>query len=186
MSRNLLKLEEPKLLFRRRQALEDPRDGLALFGPLDEGKTFGIRPAVIGTSDGIERFKRWVKQIQRPINDATESRPPFPGFEAAFGVPFSARPVVELPINPDELTNPCRLDDPHQRVHTPVRLFAEKIKRAVEDEEEADVWFVVLPDEVYQSCRPESVVPKSVRIESQTALGKNHRPKAARHARPTL
>jgi hypothetical protein len=45
----LIRLPEPKLLFGHNQSVEDPRDGLTLFGPLDEGKTFGIRPAVIGT-----------------------------------------------------------------------------------------------------------------------------------------
>ena len=89
----LLRLPEPKLLFGHNQAIEDPRDGLSLFGPLDVGKTYGIRPAVIGTRAGIDRFWRWVESIQRPINDNKRSRPPFPGFEAAFGVPFGARGV---------------------------------------------------------------------------------------------
>lgn len=38
----LIKLTEPPLLFGHGQAMEDPRDGLSLFGPLDEGKTYGI------------------------------------------------------------------------------------------------------------------------------------------------
>ena len=57
-----------KLLFGHNQAVEDPRDGLSLFGPFDVGKTYGIRPAVIGTRAGIDRFWHWVESIQRPIN----------------------------------------------------------------------------------------------------------------------
>jgi hypothetical protein len=57
---SLHKFTEPRLRFGLNQALEDPRDGLTLFGPLDEGKVFGIRPAVIGTADGIRRFWNWV------------------------------------------------------------------------------------------------------------------------------
>jgi hypothetical protein len=63
-------------------------------------------------------------------------------------------------------------EDRHQRVHRVVRLYADKIKAAVTDEAQADVWFVVVPDEVYASCRPESVIPKDVRKPFETSLGK--------------
>src|SRR3989337_4126832 len=97
MSRlSLVKLPEPKLRFGFKQSLEDPRDGLTLFGPLDESTLFAVRPAVIGTADAIARFKRWVAEIQRPIDDAKTSRPPFPGFEAAYNVRFSQTPVFEV------------------------------------------------------------------------------------------
>jgi hypothetical protein len=39
----MLRLLEPKLLLGHNQAIEDPRDGLSLFGPLDVGRTHGIR-----------------------------------------------------------------------------------------------------------------------------------------------
>jgi hypothetical protein len=173
MSRFVLsRLPEPKLLFGHGQAIEDPRDGLTLFGPLDEGKTFGLRPAVIGTADGIQRFWRWVDKIQGPIDDQKVHRPPFPGFEAAFCVPFGRRAVFEVVLDPQQLLNACRIDDRHQRVHHVVRLFADPIRTAVQDEARADVWFVVVPDEVYASCRPESVVPKALRVRAEGRLGR--------------
>ena len=39
------------------QQVEDPRDGLLLFGPLDRGEPFGIRVAVIGTEAGIQLYR---------------------------------------------------------------------------------------------------------------------------------
>src|SRR5258708_6995714 len=63
----LIKLSEPSLLFGYGQSMEDPRDGLTLFGPLDEGKPYGIRPGVIGTKSGRERFARWVEKIRGPV-----------------------------------------------------------------------------------------------------------------------
>src|SRR5207237_1357755 len=84
-SPSLLKLDEPPLLFKHRQGVEDPRDGLTLFGPLDEGKPYGIRAGVIGTVAGRRRFRRWVEKVQSFItNDPPRvARPPFPGLEAA-------------------------------------------------------------------------------------------------------
>ena len=69
-SDSVIRLPEPRLLFRYDQALEDPRDGLTLFGPLDSGQIYGIRSGVVGTTAGIERFNRWVKSIQGPITSA--------------------------------------------------------------------------------------------------------------------
>src|SRR5918999_5303169 len=101
----LIKLDEPTLLFRHDQAMEDPRDGLSLFGPLDEGKTYGIRAGVIGRKDGIRRFKNWVERIQGPIsNEPLQiARPPFPGFEAAFRIPWNPQPTFQIEISDDDL-----------------------------------------------------------------------------------
>ena len=170
----LLKLPEPKLLFGHNQALEDPRDGLTLFGPLDEGKIFDIRPAVIGTTAGIRRFWRRVEQVQRPVDDGKMSRPPFPGFDAAFNVPFGQQAVFEIPIDEEKLTAACHIGDVHQRVHGVVKLYAQPIRAAVKDEAKADVWFVIIPDEVYASCRPKSVVSREARTPVETLISKRY------------
>src|SRR4051812_45949088 len=83
-------LHEPALLFQHGQEMEDPRDGLMLFGPLDEGRPYGIRAGLVGTIEGIGRFRRWVATIQGPVFDESPraARPYFPGFEAAFGIPW--------------------------------------------------------------------------------------------------
>lgn len=166
----MLRLPEPKLLFGHNQAIEDPRDGLTLFGPLDVGRTYGIRPAVIGTRAGIDRFWRWVQSIQGPINDKKRSRPPFPGFEAAFGVPFGARGVFERVVDEESLTNACNIVDVHQRVHSVVHLYSDPIKKTLDEDERADVWFVVVPDLVYERCRPQSVVPRGLQVTLPTRL----------------
>ena len=90
----LIHLPEPTLLFGHGQSVEDPRDGLSLFGPFDPAQTFGVRYGVIGTKTGIRRFVEWVEKIQHPVVEEkpTRLRPPFPGFEAAFSRVFlSAR-----------------------------------------------------------------------------------------------
>jgi len=86
----LIHLPEPQLLFRHDQPMEDPRDGLTLFGPPNPSPR-GIEAGVIGTPAGIERFRRWCERLQRyipPLDLEDEqfylSHPPFPGFQAAF------------------------------------------------------------------------------------------------------
>ena len=79
---DLVHIEEPCLEFGHGQALEDPRDGLSLFGPLDDGKPYGIRSGVVGTSDGLRRFGEWVGGISGPVRNAEGdlAHPDFPGF----------------------------------------------------------------------------------------------------------
>ncbi len=175
----LLKLDEPRLLFRHDQATEDPRDGLTLFGPLDEGKPFGIRWGVVGTSDGIQRFKYWVERINSPIYDIVEesqpkdARPPFLGFETIFRIPWLSVPALELEISENEISGCVYLEDSHQRVFKTVELFSSRILKATTTEEShVDIWFVVIPDEIYKYCRPKSVVEADLKIGSKREISR--------------
>lgn len=179
MTRPLIHLSEPRLAFRYDQALEDPRDGLTLFGPLDSGQVYGIRSGVVGTADGIERFRKWVGTIQGPIVSArTEAeslyRPFFPGFETTFGVPWLPEPQIAIPISASTLDQRIRIGDRHQRVFQTVSLFADAIMEAKRKEEfQVDVWFIVIPDGVEQNCRPLSVIERSLRIEVESIVSKS-------------
>ena len=167
--RSLVRLPEPALLFRHGQAMEDPRDGLTLFGPLDSGKPYGIRSGVIGTTTGIEKFKRWLDWALGPVLPAVPqmARPPFPGFESAFRIPWSPNPVQVVEIDDNELKQNLYLDDRHQRVFGTVSLYADPIIKALQEEEaKPDVWFVVIPDEVRKYCRSEAVIDPDVRVEA--------------------
>lgn len=171
--RELIRISEPTLTFRYGQAVEDPRDGLTLFGPLDEPKSYGIRTGIIGTSEGLAAFKNWVPRLLQPIacNPPVTSRPPFPGFEAAFQIPWNASPVFELIVEERDIDAAIYQSDRHQRVYRAVDLFAERIIRASRDEDaEVDLWFVVIPDRVRQYCRPHSPVDATVRIDSDLVV----------------
>jgi hypothetical protein len=174
--KELLYLNEPALQFRYGQALEDPHDGLTLFGPLDAGKIHGIRAGVVGTKEGIRRFKEWVKSIQTPIyppkREQTLFRPVFPGFQAAFGVPWNEDPNIALNIDETELSDALKESDRHHRVYQVVDLFEKKILQAKREEEAGvDVWFVVIPPEVEKYCRPKSVVEFAVRKHDAELMG---------------
>lgn len=87
----LTKIDEPKILFGYSQMLEDPRDGLTIFGPLENLKPYGIISGVVGTKDGLHKFKNFLKEIEKPIyNRDNTSRPFFPGFNSIFKMEWSA------------------------------------------------------------------------------------------------
>lgn len=166
----LIRIEEPLLLFRYGQATEDPRDGLTLFGPLDEGKPYGVKGGVIGTRRGIDLLKRWVEHVQRPVfvQPAPLGRPPFPGFEAAFHTQWNPNPTLTLEVEDDEIDQYLYLDDVYQRVYGTVNVFANRILKAKREEEaKPELWFVVVPDRVPRYCRPEAVVEPEVRLQAR-------------------
>jgi hypothetical protein len=170
MMEELIRIPEPLLLFRHGQASEDPRDGLTLFGPLDQGKPYGIKTGVIGTKRGIDILSRWVEWVQRPvfIQPSPLGRPPFPGFETAFRTPWSSKPVLTVEVDDEEIDRHLYLDDRHQRVYGTVNVFANQILRALKEEEaKPELWFVIVPDRVYKYCRPESVVEPDVRMKAR-------------------
>lgn len=163
----LIRLPEPSLVFRYGQTIEDPRDGLSLFGPLDQGKPHGIRAGFIGTKDGIGRMKRWIGKTQTVISNSPprRKRPPFPGFTAAFGIPWNPQPVLEIVVDDQAIHNAIRLDDRHVAVYRTVDLYATRILEALHGEEDRpDIWFVIVPDDVYRYCRPRSRVEIEERI----------------------
>lgn len=170
---DLIKINEPGLLFKYGQSMEDPRDGLTLFGPLDEGKPYGIRAGVIGTKDGIKRYKNWVRKIQGPISSSKgrTARPPFPGIEAAFRIPWGPEPSIAIEISEVELKASLYLDDKYQRVFKTVDVYARRIIEAIRQEDtKVDLWFVVIPDEVKRYCRPMSSVESGLQIVAQSKL----------------
>ncbi len=173
-SETLVYLPEPRLAFGYGQALEDPRDGLTLFGPLDAAGPYGIRAGVIGTAKGIESFVGWARRIQGPLVDGGSqvARPPYPGFEAAFRIPWNPEPVIAIQVSEADLLKAVRVDDRHQRVYQTVTAYADRLVDTLRNEEVTpDLWFVVVPDFIYELCRPQSNVAAAVRIAAPVKLG---------------
>ena len=100
----LVSFGEPHLSFRYDGRMEDPRDGLTLFGPLDAGSPHGMRVGVVGTPKGIRLYRNWIRRIQRPISLSVEApaRPMFPGFEAVYGISWPETPSIALEVSEEE------------------------------------------------------------------------------------
>jgi hypothetical protein len=169
-------LPEPKLEFGFGQRQEDPRNGLFLFGPIsDRRKPSGIRAGVIGTPKGVTNFKKWLSDANRFIPAASDKslhQFAFPGFEATFRTKWPSEPVVEIALSATEIGNNIRQSDRHKAIYDTVSLFEAPIREKLrEDDVQVDVWFVVIPDEVWRLGRPLSRLTSSEAIYSAGAMG---------------
>ena len=166
---------EPSLSFGSGQILESAKDGLFLFGPLQEGKIQGaLRYGVIGTSDGIKHFAKWRSSVRGFIPSPTEASTqyrPFPGFINVFGVDFPEQPICALPIDAKAIDESLRIGNRQLAIHQTVTLFLEPIQRYLTEEEDTvDLWFVVIPEQVYTFGRPNSSVPVSQRSQTDSLI----------------
>lgn len=167
--KKLIKLDEPKILFGHNQKMEDPRDGLTLFGPLENNKPYGIRNGVISTTEGLRKFTNYLKQIQLPIfNKNNVTRPMFPGFETIFKMPWNPANLIHIEITDAELGKTLFHEDPHNRTFDTVSLIADKLIAAQDEDASADLWFIIVPDVIYQYCRPNSSMSKDVVVTKKT------------------
>lgn len=171
---DLLYVPEPQLVFGYDQAMEDPRDGLALFGPYDrQDPLYGITVGVIGTREGVDRFLRWLGSVQGPVRnpEPKRERPPFPGFDAVFGVKWEPKPIQTIILDKAKLATVLHYDDRHKRIYDTASLYADPITAALREEEhQPAIWFIVVPDELYQLCRPQSNVAKALQVDAPGKL----------------
>lgn len=157
---------EPRLSFAHSRALEDPKSGLFIYGPPDLSSRHGaIRLGLIGTQAGIFIANQWIARMAGHIpasRSDTAQYLPFPGFEAVFGMDWSANGSIEIALDHAEILNALRNSDRYQRVYSVVGLYEEKIRNTVVEEDQiVDVWLAIVPDDLFRLCRPRSTVPSA-------------------------
>ena len=178
----MLHLPEPELEFHHGQQLVYPRDGLFLYGPVgDAAQLPSIRYGVIGTRDGVARFKKWASEMAGFI-DIPEPGPrsravepqhvPFPGFAAAFHADWPIEPPCMIDsLDPDEIDETLRIANRHEAVRKTVDMF---VSRLVSEnnrlENVPQFWFVVIPEKVYELGRPISTVRRDERVPGEVTL----------------
>ena len=156
MNNNLSYINEPKLIFGYDQKIEDPRDGILLFGPNETFEKHSIEAGVIGTPTGISLYNEFVRKINKPLYSTEVKRPSFPGFEAVFNVKWNIEPAVKREIDNDIIYNELR-SSPSKRVITvkAVNLYLNAIKDIIQNEESRpNIFFIIVPMIIYYKCRP--------------------------------
>lgn len=176
-STQLLEFEEPEVAIGYGQQSDYPKEGLVQFGPVDFPRNpTAIRAGVVGTREGVELFQKWSSQFNSYRADPAEGRNsiPFTGFEAIFGATWSAEPVRKIVLSRTDVINSILLQDRHQAVYQTSGLFVDAITRAIlNDDLNVDIWYVIIPDEVFLYGRPASRVPRAIAIATPNAMGRS-------------
>jgi hypothetical protein len=176
LSNPAIVFDEPDLEFRYSQHLQDPRDGLSLFGPYDTDDSSHratLSYIVVGTPEGIASFNIWSGMMKAPVSSAPRNNirlwPPFPGFGAAFNIPWPERPIVTFTLDREKLLEASRLRDPFQRAHAVVQYYISALEKVQQRDEKIGVGIMLIPDEVWVNCRPQSIVanPTGERISGR-------------------
>jgi hypothetical protein len=159
---NLVYLDEPNMLFAHEQKCTDPRDGLSLFGPLSHRNS--IKYGVVSTIIGLNRLKQYIEKINGPVfNLNNTTRPMFPGFEAVFNCKLETSNFIFKEIETNEINQLIYNSSNNVRTYDLVSLYINKIITSQKnDDENVDLWFVVVPEEVYKYCRPKSVLESNL------------------------
>ncbi len=155
-------LPEPKLTFGFNQQAIDPRDGLLLYGPFDSKRVLGqITIGIIGPAYLRCQLKDYLKKLHAPIVNEDFARPNFPGIESAFGISINFESLVEIDVKEVDLEIFKKYTDSHQRIHNWTNLYVDKLKQfASEEDRMVSIWFVVIPEYIYQYGKPKSRIPK--------------------------
>lgn len=181
MRSEIIHLAEPPLEFGFEQQLEYTRDGLFLYGPVTAKSDLPIiRYGVIGTKRGVERFNAWAVSVAGFIAPpqrserarSTAYHVPFPGFESAFGAAWPVRPAYTIDdISERDIESRIFIENRHEAIRATVDLYLERLIAAnTKLENPPALWFVVIPQTVFQLGRPQSMVPRSLRVKGSITV----------------
>ncbi len=157
-------LPEPRLAFAGNQVATDPHDGLALFGPYTAGAAAHRtlpQHVVVGTNAALIAWRSWAAAMNRPATATNRDNrlwPPYPGFDVAFGTPWSESPARTYSLERETLLQASCKKDPHERCYAVVSEVLEAVARSKKLDAPPSLAICVIPDEVWSRCRPESKI----------------------------
>lgn len=161
-------LGEPLLQFGLGQTAEDPHDGLALFGPAEQRQAIADHVAV-GSGEGIDLWKDWCEALNMSAACVDPSRhrawPPYPGFDVAFGAKWP-NPLRGYSVDARHLSEASRRADRFDRAFSVANLYMEQLGRLSKLDARPALVVCVVPDEVYENCRPKSSVALAKRSDA--------------------
>lgn len=158
---------EPALEFAYGERSPHPKDGLFLYGPHAKAKkTQDIRVGVVGTPEGIGHFRAWARGILQEVRVPPPGKGEkqdrlhlanFPGLEETFGITFDPDEISALSLNLQDIDRATHIENLNEAVDKVARLYIDRVRKHLNNEERTvDVWMLVLPEIVYERCRPGS------------------------------
>ncbi len=160
-------IPEPNLTFGHDQIGDNPKDGLFLYGPYSGPKrSKEISVGIIGTKQGISYFINWAIRLGGFISVPPPGRMDkkdrlhlcnFPGLEEAYGLIINPGDLIKRQIDLQELDNATKTENLHEAVRKAGDIYIREIESYDKNEErQIDVWAFILPELVFERCKPES------------------------------
>lgn len=135
--------------------------------------TFGV----IGTQGGVDGFIQWCRVARGALYPGEKKNPNlwpvFPGFETAFCTDIPRDPAWVHELDTEELKRVSSDRDANKRAASTVELYLDAIEKTTKKDEVFSAIICVVPDFVWQNCRPESFVPGS--SATGTAISKKEK-----------
>lgn len=158
-------IPEPELQFGYGQTSDNPKDGLFLYGPHSRPlSSREITIGVIGTQRGLSFFRNWSIKLGGfvPVPPPTKKEKKnrlhlanFPGIEEAFGITFNPGDFIEKTVDLQTLDDATRTANQYEAVRKAVDIYIREIEHHDRNEERrVDVWVFVLPELVFERCKP--------------------------------
>jgi hypothetical protein len=159
----LIHIDEPKLTFGYNQKTEDPRDGLTLFGPYTRSsQNTQITVGIIGPQKQRDFAIEYLNKIHKPVvgSKVDIARPYFPGLQAAFNLSINFNALQEIDVPMQDIEDNLKYSDGHHRIFQWTELYAKRLSKYSNEEDiPVTMWFVLIPNEIYQFGRPNSRIP---------------------------
>ena len=170
----IVHFDEPDLLFGLGQSLDHPKHGLTLYGPNQPARRTKINVGVIATEHGERYFRDWLRQAKRgvrvPRRTVREKRvrphlSNFPGLAEALGLVVDSATLTCYSLASNDIEERTSIANHHEAVARTAELFLDPIIEHLRNEERTiDVWVLVVPEVVYQRCRPKANRARSVNL----------------------
>lgn len=160
----VLYVPEPSLGFAHGQTSDHPKNGLTLYGPASTPDRAQITIGAIGTKHGLDFLRRWLEAINNPVAIPPRGKrdkefrlhlSDFPGLEEAFGIRADPEGMIAYELDPLDIRGAIAIENHHEAVAATTKLFIDPLERHAKNEERTvDVWVFVVPEAVFETCRP--------------------------------
>ena len=153
--------KEPKLVFANQQFCDDPKTGLAAFGPvaLDSTPRMAIRLGIIGDGDSIQLLRNWIERAKNKIHAGLNSKgvpfdsafaPSFPGFclDGPYQCDIEIDEKLVVTLTEREINLICEGVDYPSRTKLAVDMYSEKLCVLADKEPNPDVVVLAMPKDL--------------------------------------
>lgn len=169
-------IKEPRLLFARGEHV-CPRHGIGLYNVFDSKESTAVRRTsvnvgVVGDSECLESFARWLDDCKSPIASPADARQPhlFPAFcgvQRGFGfeTEFVSHADLQRSIRNTDIERVIKISGPRARIANAVDLYYDEV-RFLAEHRHVDVIVCVIPERLHKTIAMDARNEKEESLEA--------------------